>query len=241
MEKKSAKKLFVRFSTQQDEQKVFEFYANNQHTFVFQRDAEVWKERIASGAVTMIEDEAGKIVAASISYPILKKDAHGNDVHAWTEIGSTRVALEGLGLFNPLVSAQILRAFLLEPPSESFVLEIVLGNNHSKHVFSKIGAKPYSIPQELADQVKATIAPGSGQAKVEWFSIGAEAMPDLAQTLLNCQKNNLSKNKQTGEEYEIDFSRCVLMTRFSMEISDLSTKKPPAAVSILKFKQDIRL
>lgn len=239
MEKKSPKKLFIRFSTKQDEQKIFDFYVNNQHTFVFQRDPNVWKERISSGAVTLIENAAGEIVAASISYPIMKKDATGNDVHTWTEIGSTRVAFDGIGLFNPLVSAQILRAFLLEPPADRFVLEIILGNDHSKYVFGKIGAKPYAIPEELAEQVKVTIAPGSGQAKVEWFSIGAETIPDLAKFLLSLQKNSLLKHKVTGEEYEIDFSRCVLMTQFQKDLSDLA-KQDPNPSSLQGLKKDYR-
>src|ERR1700733_14489640 len=118
---KMVQKLFVRFSTSKDEKDIFDFYKKNEHTFVFLRDAEVWKERIASGAVTMIHDDSGKIVAASISYPIMHKSADGNDVHQWTEIGSTRVALEGIGLFNALVSAQVLRAYMLEPPKDRFV------------------------------------------------------------------------------------------------------------------------
>lgn len=215
-------KLFVRFSTSKDEKDIFDFYKKNEHTFVFQRDAEVWKERIASGAITIIHDDGGKIVAASISYPIMQKSPQGDDMHQWTEIGSTRVALEGIGLFNALVSAQVLRAYMLEPPKDRFVLEIVLGNDHSKHVFTKLGATPYKIPPELAQAVKSTIAPGSGKAPVEWFQIGAEAIPAIAKKFADAAKNNVMVNKKTGEEYELDFSRCVLMTTFSDEVKELA-------------------
>jgi hypothetical protein len=219
-----AKKLFVRFSTAQDEKAIFDFYAQNQHQFVFQRDPAVWKERIASGAVTLIHDDTGKIVASSIAYPIIKKDANGNDVHEWTELGSARVQLDGIGLARPLISALVLRAYLLEPPNDRFVLEIVLGNSHSKHVFTKMGATPYNIPPELQQKVKATIAAGSGQAPVEWFQMGAELMPVLAQNILDCIKNPIVKNQKTGEEYEFDFSRCPLITQFKTELQDLAAK-----------------
>jgi len=219
-----AKKLFVRFSTSQDQQAIFDFYAQNKHEFVFQRDPEVWKERIASGAVTLIHDENGKIVASSISYPITQKDANGNEVHQWTELGSARVQLDGIGLARILVSAQVLRAWLLEPPHDRFVLEIVVGNSHSRHVFTKMGATPFAIPDELHEKVKTTLAPGSGQAPVEWFQMGAEVMPELAKNLLESHQNPIIKNQKTGEEYELDFSRCVLITRFQKEIKDLSAK-----------------
>lgn len=219
-----AKKLFVRFSTSKDEQVIFDFYNQNQHEFVFQRDPDVWKERIAAGAVTLIHDEDGNIVASTIAYPLMQTDKNGNEVHQWTELGSTRITLDGIGLASVLISAQILRAYLLEPPDDRFVCEIVVGNTHSKHVYTKIGATPYDVPPDLHEKVKATVVPGSGQATVEWFQFGAEVMPQFAQTVLDHQKNNIIKNKKTGEEYELDYSRCVLVTQFDTEVKDLASK-----------------
>lgn len=236
------KKLFVRFSTSKDEQDIFDFYNENKHEFVFQRDPNIWKERIAAGAVTIIHDEDGKIVASGIAYPITQKDKDGNEVHQWTELGSTRVALDGIGLVGVLTSAQVLRAYLLEPPDDRFVLEIVVGNSHSKHVYTKMGATSFDIPPGLHEKVKATVAPGSGQAEVEWFQIGVEIMPEFAQKLLDNQKNPVLKNKKTGEEYELDFSRCVLVTQFDAEVKDLASrdfgdsKKPDLGRKLNSFK-----
>ncbi len=241
-----AKKLFVRFSTAQDEQAIFDFYATNQHAFVFQRDPEVWKERIASGAVTLIHDAQGKIVASSISYPVTQTDKNGNEVHQWTELGSTRVTLDGIGLAKTLVSAQVLRAYLLEPPNDRFVLEVVLGNAHSKHVFTKMGATSFDIPDALHEKVKATIAPGSGQAAVEWFQMGIEIMPGLAKNILESEKNPLLKDKKTGEEYELDFSRCALITQFHDEVKDMALKdlgdvqKPDLSHGVKLFRNRFR-
>lgn len=237
-----AKKLFIKFSTQADEKKIFDFYATNQHQFVFQRDPEVWKERISSGAVTLIEDEAGKIVASSISYPIVVKDADGNDVHKWTEIGSTRVSMDGLGLFKTLLSAQVLRAYLFEPPEDRFALEIVLQNAHSKHVFLKNGATAYDIPDDLRDKVMATVTDTGGQ-KVEWFQIGGEAMPQFAKNLMDAEKAGKILHKDSGEEYELDFSKCILMTVFKEDVKRVSgldmgdVKKPDLQNGISAFRK----
>lgn len=208
-----AKKLFVRFSTAADEQAIFDFYAQNEHQFVFRRDPDLWRERISSGAVTLVHDEDDNIVASSISYPVTKDD-NGVERHMWTEIGSTRVTLDGIGLFNHLLSAQVMRAFLLEPPEDRFVLEIVAGNMHSKHVFQKAGARPFDIPDELAAKVSASIAPENQGTQVQWFSLDADTMPVFAQKLLDAEKSPVLVNRNTGEEYELDFSRCVLFTMF---------------------------
>ncbi len=216
------KKLFVRFSSTSDEAAIFDFYEQHQHEFVAKRDPDVWKERIASGAVTIIHDEDGNIVASSISYPVTRQNAAGEEVHAWTEIGSTRVALEGLGLFKTLLSAQVLRAYLLEPPEDRFALEIIQGNEHSKHVFLKIGAAPFDIPQEMRDKVLSTLSPEDQGIVVDWFHLGVEVMPHFAKALLECESNARIVNKKTGEEFELDFSQCVLITMFRDHVETLS-------------------
>lgn len=217
-----AKKLFVRYSKPADEKKIFDYYQNNEHQYVVARDPDVWRERIASGAVTIIEDENGKIVASSISYPHISKNAKGEDVHKWTEIGSTRVAKEGLGLFNVLISAQIMRAYFFEPPEDRFVIEIEPNNKHSKHVFNKAGAVPYAIPKELYDKINATIAPEDKDSPADWFQMGCENMPAIAKMLSDAVKNPKLVDKKTGEEYEFDFSGCVIVQSFRKELDTLA-------------------
>lgn len=216
------KKLFVRFSSSSDEDAIFDFYDKHQHEFVAKRDPDVWKERISSGAVTLIHDENGEIVASSISYPVTRKTSDGDEIHTWTEIGSTRVALDGLGLFKTLLSAQVLRAYLLEPPEDRFALEIIHGNEHSKHVFLKVGATPFAIPQEMWDKVISTLAPEDQGISVEWFQLGVEVIPQFAKNLLEVESNARIINKKTGEEFEIDFSRCVLLTMFRDHVEDMA-------------------
>lgn len=220
-----AQKLYVRFSTSKDEQKIFDYYKENPHQFVFQRDPDVWKERIASGAVTLIEDESGKLVASAISYPIVRNDEAGNPVHKWTEIGSVRVTLDGFGLGKTLISAQVLRAYLLEPPRDRFILDIAIGNIASKTMFTHLGATLKDLPTELVVKEKTTTTVGGkGTVPVEWLQIGAEAVPGMANILLEREKNPTVVNKQTGDVYEMDFSKCVLMTQFKDEVKVIAAQ-----------------
>jgi hypothetical protein len=217
-----ATKLYVRFSTAADEKKIFDYYQNNEHEFVAKREPEVWKERIASGAVTLIEDDKGNIVASSIHYPLVVKNDAGEDVHKWSEIGSVRVTLANTGLFKPLMAAHIMRAYLLEPPEDRFAIEIVKGNAHSKHVFLKEGATPWNIPQELMDKVSETISPDDTTGSMDWFQLGVESMPHFANLYVEAETNPILKNKKTGEEYELDFSKCVVSKMFSQEVKKLA-------------------
>lgn len=219
-----AKKLYVRFATSKDEQDIFDFYKDNEHTFVAKREDDIWKERIASGAVTLIHDEDGKIVASSITYPLTRDEAGGSETHAWSEIGSVRVAPEFLavGLFKTLLSAEVLRAYLLEPPEDRFIVEIINGNAHSRHVFLKNGATLLDMPPELVKKVEDTKKPESKGIPVEWFQLGVEVIPAFAQHLLNVEKNPKLIHKDTKEEYELDFSRCALMTMFRDALEDVA-------------------
>jgi hypothetical protein len=152
-------------------------------------------------------------MASAIAYPLLKKTDQG-DVHAWTEIGSVRVAKAGLGLFDHLISAHAMRAYLLEPPADRFVLDIVDGNTHSRHVFTKAGAVPFVMPDALRDQVMATIAPGDQNKPLSWFQIGVEAMPKFAQHMLEAVDRPKTIGQGTAEEYVFDYSRNPLVTLF---------------------------
>lgn len=219
-----AKKLFVRYAELADEKKIFDFYSQNEHQYVAKRDPDVWRERIANGAVTLIEDENGKIVASAISYPIIVKDDSGNDVHKWTELGSVRVAQDGIGLFKALLSAQVMQAYLLEPPEDRFAVEIILGNTHSKHVFQKEGVTPFDIPKDLQDAVGYSISPDDPGLPVEWFQLGVENMPHFAKNLTDLEKNPKLVHKTTGEEFELDFSKCVLFKNLRKPLEELANK-----------------
>lgn len=199
--------LYIRFSTSEDLGRIVEFYQQQKTPYVFPREREVWKERAAAGAVTLIENEGGKIVASSISYPVVTTDKDGLPHHRWTEIGSTIVALEGIGLFKPLLSAQIINAALLEPPADGFVLEIVRSNERSISVFSKLGAEPYTIPPELFAVVQGTFTPESQQRDVAWYRIGTDQAGNMARNLDDLRRAPLLNDKKTGAAYRLDFSR----------------------------------
>jgi hypothetical protein len=220
----TAQNLYVRFSTGADLGRIVDFYNNNKSPYVFPREAAVWKERAEAGAVTLIEDDHGRIVASSISYPIIVPDADGNPVHKWTEIGSTLIALDGAGLFRTLISAQVLRATLLEPPTDGFVLEIVVSNARSIEVFEKVGGKPFDVPPDLFAVVQETFTAESKKRDVRWFHLGADDTPALANNIIDTWQHPDITRRTDGQRFRVDFSRNALQTLFLDDVKKLAGK-----------------
>lgn len=224
------RKFYLRFADSADQQNVFDFYAHNTHPFVFRRDAEVWRERIANGAVTMIEDENKNIVAAAISYPVLLKDANDNEYHAWTEVGSVNVALKDSGLFTPLVTAHVMRAYLFEPPEERFVAEIKAANTHSFHCFTKSGWREFQVPQNIQDKIFETIVPEDRDPTARWVFADGDLIAQMAQYIHTHLQQPLRGVQKDGGDYEISFAKSLLaQPAFRSILETIATGKGPEA------------
>src|ERR1700722_8574393 len=115
---------YPRFSQTSDCDSLFAFYDSHLHKNVLQRDPELLKKMIGDGDVVLIEDAAGKIVAASITYPYATADGQGNEDVKWQENGTPRCGLNGYGLPDALIPLQPLRTFIVEPPSDRFIAQM---------------------------------------------------------------------------------------------------------------------
>jgi len=219
------KKLYLRQSSAKDLQKILDFYDNNKHPFIAGRDRKTMEDRVSAGAVTMLQDDSGDIQAISIAYPVTTKDSNGHDAHKWTEIGSTHVLMANMGLFDVMVGAQLLNAFLLEPPEDRFVIEIDPTNLHSKHVFKKLGCDDYpNPPDEMVKIVNGILAPEDANQGVDWLYANQDMMPALAKKFLDRIDNPIITNKATGEEYELDVSESPLGKHFVATLEKLAKK-----------------
>ena len=218
-------KYFVRFSQPADEKKILEFYDLNSHQNVRKREATILRERINDGAVVLIEDEQGKIVASSITYPHKTTDSDGVDHVKWQEIGSTRIVMNGYpGLFDAMVTMQVLRSFLVEPPEDRFVAQMhtapVQGMAH------KLGWRGFTAKDELIDAKFKTLDPNDlpAASREHWYQLGMEGLPVMASWMVKALDNPLLENKKTGEKIELDFSKSTFFTMFEAEIRNLSSK-----------------
>src|SRR3989304_3759600 len=104
-EPKQPKKYYIRFSNANDYDKIMEFYNDNAHKNVRKRQQDLMKQLAEDGAIVLIEDDKGAIVASSITYPHKVTDKNGIEHVQWQEIGTTRHLLHGFsGLFLGFVA-----------------------------------------------------------------------------------------------------------------------------------------
>jgi hypothetical protein len=219
-------KYYIRFANKEDFDKIVEFYDLNAHKNVRKREQALMKTLAEDGAVILIEDAKGKIVAASITYPHKATDDKGNEVVKWQEMGTTRIVLNGYpGLFDAMITMQTLRAFLVEPPTSTFVAQM-----HTAPVqglAGKLGWRPMdTLPEGLMDAKKKSMdaADIPKLTTDNWFLCGTEALPVMAARMVKSIENPVLENKKTGEKIELDYSRSTFFKLFGDEIKALAAK-----------------
>ncbi len=219
-------KYFVRFSKPEDEQKILDFYDMNAHQNVLKRETDLMKCLIDDGAVVVIEDAQGKIVASSLTYPHMEKDSDGVEHVKWQEVGTTRIALNGYpGVFDAMVAMQVLRAFLVEPPQERFVAQMF--TDPVQKMAGKLGWRRLpeaEVPQALVDSKGKMVPPGATVGTVNWFHMGVEGLPVLANWMVKTLENPVLENRKTGEKIELDFSKSSFFNMFETEIRHLAKR-----------------
>ncbi len=217
-------KYFIRFSQETDFDKIAEFYDTNAHESVLKRERDLIRTMADEGSIVLVEDEKGRVVAASITWPHKVVDANGVETTKWHELGTTRCILNGYpGLFDAMVAIQSLRSFLVEPPENVFLARML--TTPVQGLARKLGWRDMQgdVPQELVDARLKTFS-GGDPALDNWFVFGMEGMPTTAKWLDNALDNPILTNKKTGEQIELDFSKSTFVTMFKDEIKNLAAR-----------------
>lgn len=215
------KKYFIRFSNVEDHDNIMKFYEQNPHKNVSARNEEMMKTLADNGSVTIIEDEKGTIVGASISYPLEGKD--GASANRWMELGTTRMVLNGYpGLFDAMIAMQVLRAYLVEPPDDRFVCQ--MEGSPVRKMAHKLGFRPLVPSQELVDASDDTLNAEETCGFDKWYSAGPEALPVLAKFMRDVMDKPYLENPVTGDKITLDFNKSKFFKLFEEEIRNLADR-----------------
>lgn len=214
-------KYYVRFSRAADMAELMEFYKNNHHPAIATRTRDLVEQLVANGSAVLIEDDKGKIVAASISYPITVEE-NGIEKAKWVEIGSTRIATGGYpGFFNAMIAAQILRTFMVEPPTDRWVAE--MPDPPVQALARGLGWRPWQNPSvEMVKRSYEILQSKKEEGYEHWFQQGVEGLPHIARFLLNAIANPVLTHRKTGEKIELSFEKCRMVSMFDKEMADLA-------------------
>lgn len=157
-ENETKNSLKVTFTNPQDNQRVLDFYKNNQHAHVDLRQDSVWNERTQNGRVILVEDTTNNIGLISVAYDFydakqqdlqnsFRNAASGQKAESataldiqprWIEIGSTiglqdknakpNDLMKGLNLYPFIIASQTIHEFIAHTPQD-FVLANVYDDN----------------------------------------------------------------------------------------------------------------
>lgn len=216
-------RYYPRFSEAKDHDKILAFYDSNTHKNVLKRDPEAMRKMIEGGDVVFIEDEAGNIVAGSITWPFAVKNAEGKEDIKWHEIGTLRSALHGFGVLPTLVPMQTLRTFIIDPPSDRFIAQ--METKPVQNLAKSLGFRQFQPLQEIFNQKAATVPdydklPGHDG---DWYQGGIEFIPVMARALVKLIENPIIENPKTGDKIVLDFSRSSFMKIMEPLIRKLAT------------------
>jgi len=230
-------KYYVRFSCKNDFNKLMQFYKDHHHASVVARTGNLVEQLTTNGSVVMIEDEQNNIVAASISYPLrAANDDHGDT--RWTEIGSTRIAMGGYsGFFNAMIAAQVLRTFLVEPPSERMVAE--MKDPPVQALARNLGWRPYTNPPPAMVKISYNILQDKAtEGYSNWFQQGVEGLPIMARFMKDALDNPVLTHRKTGAQIELSFERCKLTSIFRDAINQ-AAQLPPGDIESPDMKRSM--
>jgi hypothetical protein len=182
----------VRFSVPTDLDRILTFQAENSHTWVLARKKEEYKERARHGAAVLVENEQKELVGCSLSYPLSVNDTHHCSRHIWTEMGSTRIILNGYKLYQLMVAATAVQQFLMQPPEDRFVAEVdipntavhrLLGGTVTQGKYDNLGWTPFAqVPPALPTASTGTVDLHDGQPVI-WYQCGIEHLPHQARVV----------------------------------------------------------
>jgi hypothetical protein len=211
--------LRIRFSQAADTGKIADFYKDNSHAHVDQRQAELLRSRIESGCVFMVEDETGKLGMASVSYEFNRK---AGEPPVWTEIGSTRSVLAGVGLYPFVVASQVVHEFLTRTPEDSFFAGVYKDNQPVTDLLSKkVGWSIYNPPAEMAKITDLE----KDLAKLNCMESASRNIPQQARLVLEYIERGTKEglmNKKTGARVKLDLSEFPLANELRPLLEELA-------------------
>jgi hypothetical protein len=242
----------VRFSTPSDVGRIIRFQTDNVHTYVLTRKHEEYLERARHGAAVMVENSRGDMVACSLSYPLHVDHGRNRPAHIWTEMGSTRIVLNGFKLYQLLVAATTLQQFLMQPPEDRFVAEVDIPNTAvHKMLGGDLKWTPFTqTPEALPKASHGTVDNHDGQPVI-WYQCGIEHMPHQARVVQEYIRNpvitrfNKAAQPQAVGQIRLDFSRFQLAHMFSNYLSALAGQnfgdpaRPDPALGLLDARSNM--
>lgn len=217
-----AAEVKVHFSTIADVSRVFNFYAAYQHEHVDLRAEDLLRTSTENGRIFMaIHEPTSTIMMSSSAYDY--DDPRTNTVNkSWVEIGSTRAAVDGLGLYPFTIASQVIHEFITRPPEDFFFASIYNNNDAVAAMLSgKVGWSFFDPEDTLID----VSGERENMDKLIWLRADTTSIPHQARLVLSVierlERDGL-RNKRTNEVYKINFQNFPLANELRPILKELA-------------------
>lgn len=194
----------VHFSTAKDTNRIIRFYRANAHQHVDQRSDDMIREAATTGRFILISEKYNRLGASSATYDYKQ----GTSTAYWTEVGSTRAALEGFGLYAPIIASQVIYEFLTSPPNDHFFAAVYADNTAVASLLEKkVGWTPFTPGDALLDA--SGERENHDKGKILWLKADSQSLPHQARVVLDfIDKASTTgiENRKTGEWLKIDMT-----------------------------------
>lgn len=220
--------FYVRFSDENDIDKVFDYYNLNEHQSIKPRDRKILEDLISSGAVTIVESETGEIIASTVSYPGIIKE-NDKDHTCWQEVGSIRITKNGYkGLFGAMAGAQIFRAITVDEPRDYFVGRML--NRPVQMLAEDLGWRPLPL-EDVSDEMATALSGSVGRQgtdgmrpKDNWYYCGRDGVFVMLERLNGVLHDPILKHHkfaENGKQIKISYERSPLIMAYKPHLKNL--------------------
>lgn len=217
----SKRLCILRFSTAADADALFDYYDSHRHHHVDPLDRDDVAATAAAGRYLMVTDPDGTIQMSSAAYDYA--DDKGNN-RAWLEIGSTRAAIEGFGLYPYIIASQVVHAWVNYPP-DHFIFADIFSDNLSvaSMLEKKVGWETFTPDNDLLDAAHEQENQKNG--RLLWLRVAPCSLPHqarLVQTFIENASQGIL-NRKTGDTLKLDISAFPLAHAQRQNLDALAT------------------
>lgn len=212
-------RLRIYFSRAADLPDVLAYYNAHRHDAVDIRKGDVTENAVKGGRFLLLRDRTGALRAGSATYDFAT--AAGRDKRAWSEMGTTRATLPGFSLYQFMISTQVIREFLDNPPTDRFFAIIDHDNDAVIKRLYQTGWVDYTPDNHLVKALKAT-KDYSTDNPVVWRCATTATLPQQARTVLAQIDKGKLVNPRTGAEADLDFTDFPLAHRLRPHLEALA-------------------
>lgn len=209
-------KLYLRFANTRDHDRLLAFYDAVKPNMDAGQRADM-SQKISAGSAVLVEDADGHVQAAGLVSPVGRP---GEDRHSWTLVSDIHSNIRHFDLARVMVAAGTVNGFFVDPPEMRFVAQVPQDNVVLDTFIRKNIGWTDLTP---GDNCTAALAAVQDGQEAGWLECGPQQLIHAARMVQDIIDGEYGfANPATGQEYQLDVTRCSLATSLRSHVDTLA-------------------